>query len=136
MKDYLSRLIEYSSLIKEIEIAGKEHLSIIKQNPENYLKKAEEVKARIASDPFLSSEDKENMLKKISEYTKQVVSRRDEVEIGSFLAGILFTLLAKEGILEEVIEEMGKFFGGFYASSIHSQGDLKNFIRQTLRKVE
>ncbi|MEM5773118.1 MAG: hypothetical protein QXL86_02730, partial [Candidatus Aenigmatarchaeota archaeon] len=89
MEDYLSRLIEYQGLMKEIEIAGEEHLKIIKQNYSSYLKKAEELKTKIASDVFLTAEDKECMLKKISSYIKRLESKEDELDINSFLLGAL-----------------------------------------------
>ncbi|MEM5773297.1 MAG: hypothetical protein QXL86_03720 [Candidatus Aenigmatarchaeota archaeon] len=132
MKDYLSRLIEYQELIKEIEIAGEEHLKLIKQDTSSYLKKAEELRARIASDVFLTAEDKEKMLKRISSYVEQLEPKKDELDINSFLLGALLTLLAKEGILQEVIEKVGEVFGG--ANSLYSQKDFENLVRQILRK--
>lgn len=134
MKDYLSRLIEYQQLMKEIEIAGEEHLKIIKQNSSSYLKKAEELKARIASDVFLTPEDKEKMLKKISSYVEQVEPKKEEVDVGSFLLGALLTLSAKEGLLQEVIEKIVELWGDVNANSLYSQKDFENFVGQILRK--
>ncbi|MEM5766426.1 MAG: hypothetical protein QW423_02225 [Candidatus Aenigmatarchaeota archaeon] len=128
MKDYLSRLVEYSELMKEIEIGGEKHLEIIKKSSDNYLKKAGELKAKIASDVFLTAEDKEKMLKKISFYEQQVKSGGDELDVNSFLLGTLLTFLAKEGVLSELIE----FLGGENAISLYSQKDFKNFNRKIL----
>lgn len=107
MKDYISRLIEYHGLMKEIEIAGEEHLKLIKQNSGSYLKKAEELKTKIASDIFLTAEDKEKMLKKISSYVEQVKHKGD-MELNSFLLGILLALSLKEGVFQELIERLAK----------------------------
>ncbi|MEM5836235.1 MAG: hypothetical protein QXR09_00730 [Candidatus Aenigmatarchaeota archaeon] len=134
MKEYLSRLIEYQELMKEIEIAGEEHLKIIKQNPSSYLKKIEELRTRIASDVFLAAEDKEKMLKKISSYMEQLEQKKDELDMNSFLLGALLILLAKEGILQEVIEKVGEVFGS--ANSLYSQKDFENLVGQILRENE
>ncbi|MEM5829141.1 MAG: hypothetical protein QW040_01210 [Candidatus Aenigmatarchaeota archaeon] len=129
MKDYLSRLIEYEELIKEIEIAGEEHLKIIKQNLSSYLKKAEELRTRIASDVFLNAEDKEKLLRKISFYLQQVKPREDELHLNSFLLGILLALLIKEGVLPELIEN---FFGDRNAVSLYPQKDIENLYKQLM----
>ncbi|MEM5852802.1 MAG: hypothetical protein QW228_00280 [Candidatus Aenigmatarchaeota archaeon] len=110
MKTYLSRILEYSKLIKEIEIAGEEHLKIISKNREHYLKGVEDLKTRIASDNFLTKEDKERMLKKISEYVEIFEKKEDGLDFNSFLLGILITYLAKEGIISEIIESFKDFF--------------------------
>lgn len=102
-------MLEYSTLLKEIEIAGYEHLNLIKRNPESYLKKAEELKEKVVSDNFLTNEDKEKMLKKISTYVDQVKGEKD-LDINSFLLGIFLSQIAKEGILEEFFEIFKKFF--------------------------
>ncbi|MEM5879117.1 MAG: hypothetical protein QXU74_01325 [Candidatus Aenigmatarchaeota archaeon] len=132
MKDYLSRLIEYQELMREIEIAGEEHLKIIKQNSSSYLKKVEELRARIASDVFLTAEDKEKMLKRISSYVEQFEPKRDELDINSLLLGALLTLLAKEGILQDVIERIGEVLSD--ANQLYSQKDFENLVGQILRK--
>jgi hypothetical protein len=64
--DYLSRRLEYESLLHEADISGEEHLKIILENPSQYLKKVNEVRERVSSDSFLPAEDKEMMLKKIN----------------------------------------------------------------------
>jgi len=110
MKDYLSRLISYHELIKEIEISGEEHLKFIKRNPSAYLKKAEELKEKIASDIYLTPEDKERMLKKISSYVEQVEQEKEKVDL-NLLLGILLALSAKEGILQEILERIGELLG-------------------------
>jgi len=70
--DYLSRMIEYSDLLHELEISGDNHLRVILKNPSSYLNSAEEAQARISSDKFLSSEDRERMLKEINGYVDKV----------------------------------------------------------------
>jgi len=65
--DYLERLVEYQKELKEIEIAGGNHLKVISRSPETYLKKVEELQARIAAEKFLMNEDKERLLGKINE---------------------------------------------------------------------
>jgi len=70
--DYLSRLLEYSSLLKELEIGGEEHLKVILKDPSAYLRRAEDAQTMISSDRFLAGEDKERMLEKISVYLERV----------------------------------------------------------------
>jgi hypothetical protein len=70
--DYLSRMLEYSELLRELEIGGEENLKVILKDSATYLKRVEETQTIISSDRFLSGEDKERMLEKISVYLKRV----------------------------------------------------------------
>jgi Txe/YoeB family toxin of Txe-Axe toxin-antitoxin module len=114
MADYLLRLIRYSNLLKEIEIAGEEHLKTILENPSEYLMKAEELKKEISSDPFLMSEDKEKMLKKVDGYIQQVSSNsKNEIDFQSLLKfGAVFLYLIKTGAFPAFVEELIKLIGG------------------------
>lgn len=65
--DYLERLVEYQKELKEIEIAGRNHLKVVSKYPEAYLKRAEELQARVAGEKFLMNDDKERLLREINE---------------------------------------------------------------------
>jgi Txe/YoeB family toxin of Txe-Axe toxin-antitoxin module len=110
MTDYLLRLIRYTKLLKEIEIAGEEHLKTILENPFEYLMKAERLKKEISSDPFLMAEDKERMLKKVNGYIQQVSSLSSKGDdLRSLLKfGAVFFYLIKTGALPTFIEELVK----------------------------
>lgn len=62
--DYQSRKIAYQNLLNEIEIGGEEHLKVILEDSDVYLKKANELRERVSSDSFLTGGDKEQILKK------------------------------------------------------------------------
>jgi hypothetical protein len=116
MTDYLSRLIHYTNCLKEIEIAGEEHLKTILEDPSQYLMKAEKLKKEISSDPFLMTEDKERMLKKVNGYMQQVSSlsskSRNEDDLQSLLKfGAAFLYLIKTGALSAFVEELIRLIG-------------------------
>ena len=116
MNSYILRLFRYSSLLKEIEIAGEEHLKMILKNPSEYLTKAEKLKEEISSDPFLMTEDRERMLKKVDGYVQQVSSSNprpnDEDDLQSLLEfGAVFLYLIKTGALPAFVEELVKLIG-------------------------
>lgn len=104
MPDYLSRILNYSNLLKEIEIAGEEHLKVISEDPYSYLKKAEELKKKISSDEYLLPEDKEKMLKEIDGYTQKLKSREKD-ELQPILLGFLLFYLIQEGTLFPALVE-------------------------------
>jgi hypothetical protein len=112
MTDYLLRLICYTKLLKEIEIAGEEHLKTILENPSEYLMKAERLKKEISSDSFLMAEDKERMLKKVNGYIQQVSSLSSKSkgdDLQSLLKfGAVFFYLIKTGALPTFVEELVK----------------------------
>jgi|GEM_PF-3408139 LPS O-antigen subunit length determinant protein (WzzB/FepE family) len=115
MTDYLLRLINYRNLLKEIEIAGEEHLKTILEDPSEYLMKAEKLKKEISSDPFLMAEDKERMLKKVNGYIQQVSSlspKPKNEELKSLLNfGAAFLYLIKSGALPAFVEELINLIG-------------------------
>jgi hypothetical protein len=116
MTDYLLRLIYYKNRLKEIEIAGEEHLKTILEDPHEYLMKAEKLKKEISSDSFLMAEDKERMLKKVNGYIQQVSSlspkSKNEDDLKSLLNfGAAFLYLIKTGALPAFIEELVNLIG-------------------------
>jgi hypothetical protein len=109
---YILRLVHYSNLLKEIEIAGDEHLKTILEKPSEYLAKAEKLRENISSDPFLLPEDKEKMLKKVNSYIQQVKPKKDEIDLQSFLLGTFLAYLAtNEDFLSFFVEELLKLLG-------------------------
>jgi hypothetical protein len=113
--DYLSRIIEYSNLLHELEIGGEEHLEVILKDPSTYLKKAEEVQMKISSDQYLTAKDKEEMLREISSYIEKVRSKKkdDDLDLSSFGLGVLLGYVLKDGAaLPAIMEELGRLFGG------------------------
>lgn len=117
--DYLEREIEYSNLLHELEIGGEEHLKAILKDPSIYLKNAEELQARISSDKFLSAEDKEKMLRKVSLYLEKVKPNQKGEGINlnyilALLAGFLLDRMMKDSGAgsDEFIalrDELGKY---------------------------
>lgn len=105
--DYLSRKIEYSNLVHELEIGGENHLEVILKDSASYLKRAEEVQTAISSDKFLSGEDKERMLKELNGYIKKVKPEKNDDDglLALLTAGLMF-LHALKG------EGEGSIFGG------------------------
>lgn len=75
--DYQSRKIAYQNLLNEIEIGGEEHLKVILEDSDVYLKKANELRERVSSDSFLTGGDKEQILKKVGEYVEKVTKNRN-----------------------------------------------------------
>jgi hypothetical protein len=94
--DYLERLTEYQKELKGIEIGGRNHLEVISKKPEEYLKRAEELQARVAGEKFLMKEDKERLLREINENIEligQSGPKKDDSLLTYaliFLAGICF----------------------------------------------
>jgi len=115
MTDYLLRLIYYKNRLKEIEIAGEEHLKTILEDSHEYLMKAEKLKKEISSDSFLMAEDKERMLKKVNGYIQQVNSlspKSKNEELKSLLNfGAAFLYLIKTGAFPAFIEELVNLIG-------------------------
>jgi hypothetical protein len=110
--DCLSRCIHYKKLIDEIKISGKEHLKVILQDPQTYLKKAEEIRNEISSDQYLPSYEKENFLKEVNYYieeVKQTAGKNSNLNvtslIGCFIAFGLGYYLGYNKKSEEILEK-------------------------------
>jgi hypothetical protein len=109
MADYLLRIIRYLNLLKEIEIAGEEHLKTILKDPSPYLMKVEKIRKEISSDPFLMPQDKERMLKKINDYIQQVSPKENNLDLKSLSKfGAIFFYLIKTGAFPAFVEELVK----------------------------
>jgi len=92
--DYLSRMLEYSDLLRELEIGGEEHLKVILKDSATYLKRVEEAQTTISSDKFLSAEDKETMLRKINSYAENVKQKSDDKKNGDDLYSLALLAMA------------------------------------------
>jgi hypothetical protein len=129
--DFLSKLIEYRSLMNEVKISGDEHLKIILQDPLVYLRKSEEVRNKILSDSFLPNDYREQLLKEANGYrekVEQAVKKSSETNFSSLLtylivAGIGYYLgYAKKS---DEIDEKQQFMSDF---STALREELKKYL--------